>query len=194
MNIIESILLALALCVDSLVVSTTCGLKTKMKYSRSILLAVTFAVFQGLFPLLGALLGHTCQALIEVVDHWIAFGLLALVSLKMLLDAFKSGDNNGNFDISRFGIICLLAIATSIDAFVVGIGFGISNGNSLSQILLTVSIIAVVTFLSAMLGVFLGKQNVPIPEKWATIIAAIVLFGLGVNTLIEHGVFGFLGW
>lgn len=192
MNLIESILLALALCVDSLVVSTTCGLKTKMKYSRGVLLAVTFAVFQGLFPLLGALLGSTCQSLIENIDHWIAFGLLAIVSLKMFIDAFKSGDDSGNFDISRFGVICLLAIATSIDAFVVGIGFGISSGNTLAQILLTVSIITVVTFLSAMLGVFLGKQNVPIPEKWATIVAAIVLLGLGVNTLIEHNVFSFI--
>ena len=57
MFLVESFLLALALCVDSLVVSTTSAFKSKMSYRRGLLMAVVFAFFQGLFPLLGALLG-----------------------------------------------------------------------------------------------------------------------------------------
>lgn len=186
MNIVEVILLALALCVDSLVVSTTCAMKSKMQYSRGALLAVTFALFQGGFPLLGAILGNACQVLIESIDHWIAFGLLLLVGLKMIVDAFKANEGKDNFDVSHYWVICTLAVATSIDAFVIGIGLGLNN--TLPQILFTVAVIAVVTFLASMLGVFLGRQNVPIPEKWASVLAGVVLIGLGVNTLIEHGV------
>lgn len=187
MPFFAAVLLALALCVDSLVVSTTCAMKTKMKYGRGIVLAATFALFQGGFPLIGALLGNGFESLIESVDHWIAFGLLAAVGIKMIVDGFKGGEANGNFDVSRYWIICTLAIATSIDAFAVGIGLGLNY--TFPQILMIVLIIAVVTFLASMLGVFLGKQNIPIPEKWASLIAGIVLIGLGINTLIEHSVF-----
>ncbi len=187
MNILAVFLLALALCVDSLVVSTTCAMKSKMTFRRGLLLAAIFALFQGGFPLIGALLGSAFENLIESIDHWIAFGLLALVGLKMILDAFKNDSGESNFDVSRVWVLCTLGIATSIDAFVVGIGFGLNN--TLPQILFTVLVITVVTFCASILGVILGKQNVPIPEKIATIIAGIVLIGLGVNTLIEHGVF-----
>lgn len=186
MNFVSSILLALALCVDSLVVSTTCAAKSKMTYQRGLILALVFALFQGGFPLIGALIGSACQTLIESIDHWIAFGLLALIGVKMIVDAFHEGDDNSKMDVSRLWVLCTLGIATSIDAFVVGIGFGLNS--SLIDILFTVLIITVVTFMAAMLGVFFGKQNIPIPEKWATIIAGIVLIGLGVKTLFEHGV------
>jgi len=187
MNILEALLLALALCVDSLVVSTTCAAKTKMTYQRGLLLAVIFALFQGGFPLVGALIGSACQSLIENIDHWIAFGLLAIIGSKMIIDAFKESENDSKLDVTKVWVMCTLGIATSIDAFVVGIGFGLNS--SISSILFTVLIITIVTFLAAILGVFFGKQNIPIPEKWANVIAGLVLIGLGVKTLIEHGAF-----
>ena len=187
MNILESLLLALALCVDSLVVSTTCATKTKMSYSRGVVLALIFALFQGGFPLIGALIGTVCQSLIENIDHWIAFSLLLIIGVKMIIDAFKSEEDDHKLDLTSIGVMCTLGVATSIDAFVVGIGFGLNS--NLLNILITVLIITIVTFLATMLGVFLGKQHIPIPEKWATIIAGLVLIGLGVKTLLEHLVF-----
>ncbi|MCF0212788.1 MAG: manganese efflux pump, partial [Bacteroidales bacterium] len=81
-------------------------------------------------------------------------------------------------------VICTLAIATSIDAFVVGIGFGLNS--AIKNSLFTCLIIAAVTMLVSMVGVFLGKRSIPIPEKWATILAGVVLIGLGTHTLLEH--------
>ena len=159
-----------------------------MRWKRGVLLAFTFALFQGGFPLLGALLGGAFKEVIDAVDHWIAFGLLSLVGLKMIWDAFHPDDNQEHTDISRYWVICTLAIATSIDAFVVGIGFGLSF--TLAQSIFTCLIISIVTFLASLLGVYLGKRNVPIPEKWAIVLAGIVLIGLGMKTLIEHGVLG----
>lgn len=183
MTLIESILLALALCVDSLVVSTTSVFKTKLSYRRGLLLAFTFALFQGGFPLIGALLGTACERFISSIDHWVAFGLLALVGGKMIFDAFKN-DEETSLDLTSYWVICTLAVATSIDAFVVGIGLGLKS--DIPHIINTCVIIGLVTFLASMLGVYLGKRNVPIPEKWATILAGLVLIGLGVQTLLEH--------
>ncbi|MBQ0016756.1 MAG: manganese efflux pump [Bacteroidales bacterium] len=180
----QDFLLALALSVDSLVVSTTCALKTHMGLRRSFLLATTFALFQGGFPLLGALLGDACSQIIESADHWIAFGLLLLVGGKMLWDAFRISDNAKPLDLSRYWVICTLAVATSIDAFVVGIGLGLQQ--SVVESLLTAVIIMLITFVASITGVMLGGRKIPIPEKTATILAGLVLIGLGTHTLLTH--------
>lgn len=184
MTLIESFLLALALCVDSLVVSTTSAFKSKMSWGKGIQMAIVFGLCQGLFPLLGALLGGAFKELISAVDHWVAFGLLLLVGGKMIWDAFHDDEDDKPLDVTRLATMILLGIATSIDAFVVGIGFGLSS--TLPQILLTVLIIALVTYLVSMIGVFLGKRDTPVPEKWATLAAGLVLIGLGTYTLLEH--------
>ena len=187
MTLLESFLLALALCVDSFVVSTTSAFKSKMPYRQGLLLALVLALFQGVFPLLGALLGEAFKEVVAAVDHWIAFGLLLFVGGKMIWDAFHDGDDDTALDVTRFGTMCLLGVATSIDAFVVGIGFGLSC--TLGEILVTVLVIFLATFVVSVVGVCLGKRNIPIPEKTATLIAGLVLIGLGTYTLLEHTVF-----
>lgn len=184
MLILQSFLLALALCVDSLVVSTTSAFKSKMSYRRGLLMAITFGFFQGFFPLLGALLGEAFQAFVDSIDHWIAFGLLLLVGGRMIWDAFHNEDDDKQMDVTKFGTMCLLGIATSIDAFVVGIGLGLNK--AMAEVWLNVIVIGVVTFLVSMVGLYLGKRNIPVPEKTATIIAGVVLIGLGTYTLLEH--------
>lgn len=182
--IIAALILALALCVDSLVVSTASAFKSKMSYRKGLLMAVTFGVFQGLFPLLGALLGSAFQSVVESVDHWIAFGLLLLVGGRMIWDAFHEEADTKQMDVTKFGNMCLLGIATSIDAFVVGISLGLNS--TMAEVWMNVIVIGVVTMLMSLLGLYLGKRNIPIPEKYATIIAGGVLIGLGTATLLEH--------
>lgn len=184
MYLLEIILLAMALCVDSLVVSTTSAFKSKMSYRHGMLMAMVFALFQGGFPLIGALLGEVFKEVMEAVDHWVAFGLLFIVGGKMIVDALRNAPEDKQLDVSRFAIICLLGVATSIDAFVVGIGLGL--GNDMASVLLTVAVIAVMTFLVSMLGVFWGKRKVPVPERAAGVAAGLVLIALGVYTLVEH--------
>lgn len=184
MLILQSFLLALALCVDSLVVSTTSAFKSKMSYRRGLLMVITFGFFQGFFPLLGALLGEAFQSFVDSIDHWIAFGLLLLVGGRMIWDAFHNEDDDKQMDVTKFGTMCLLGIATSIDAFVVGIGLGLNK--EMAEVWLNVIVIGVVTFLVSMVGLYLGKRNIPVPEKAATIIAGLVLIGLGTYTLLEH--------
>lgn len=181
---IETLLLAFALCVDSLVVSTTSAFKSKMTYRHGMLMAAIFAFFQGGFPFLGALLGVAFKELIASVDHWVAFGLLLFVGGKMIVDALRDAPEDKQLDVSKVGVLCLLGIATSIDAFVVGIGLGLDR--DLPQIIFVIAVIAAVTFLVSMLGVVLGKRNIPIPERIASVVAGLVLIGLGTYTLIEH--------
>ena len=187
MALIEVFLLALALSVDSLVVSTASTFKSKMPYRKGVLMAFVFGVFQGGFPLLGALLGVAFQDFVSTIDHWIAFGLLLFVGGKMIWDAFHSEEDDRPLDVTKFGTMCILGVATSIDAFVVGISLGFSL--AMSQILFTVLVIGVVTMLLSLVGVFFGKRNLHIPDKVASSIAGLVLIGLGTYTLLEHMLF-----
>lgn len=184
MTIWESILLGIALCFDTLAVSTTASLKNRMSINRALLMATVFALFQGGFPLVGALLGSAAERLVSSIDHWIAFGLLLMVGCKMVVDAIRNKQDDDEFNIANLWVIITLAIATSIDAFVVGIGFGLNS--SITEILLTTLIIGLITFAAAMLGVGIGRQKMPFNEQVATMIGGIVLIALGTKTLIEH--------
>lgn len=186
MNIIEALLLALSLCVDSLVVSTTTAFHSKMSYRRGIALAVVFGICQGGFPLLGALVGDIAKTFIEAVDHWVAFGLLALVGGKMLFDGLRHKEEEGEFkhSVVTLGTMFLLGVATSIDAFAVGIGLGLEH--PMTTVLWIVVTIGAVTLAVSLMGVHLGKRNIPVPERAATIVAGLVLIGLGTKILLEH--------
>jgi len=186
MNIIEALLLALSLCVDSLVVSTTTAFHSKMSYRRGIALAVVFGICQGGFPLLGALVGDIAKTFIEAVDHWVAFGLLALVGGKMLFDGLRHKEEEGEFkhSVVTLGTMFLLGVATSIDAFAVGIGLGLEH--PMTTVLWIVLTIGAVTLAVSLVGVHLGKRNIPVPERAATIVAGLVLIGLGTKILLEH--------
>lgn len=184
MNYIEILLLALALCVDSFIVSVTCSLHSKLSIRRGLLMAVVFAFFQGVFPFAGALLGMACHDLMASIDHWISFGLLLLVGGKMIVDAVRDVPEEKQLDVSSIGVMCLLGIATSIDAFVVGIGLGLET--DMLNVIVTVVTIGIMTFVVSLSGLFLGKYSVTVPERLANILAGLVLVGLGVYTLVEQ--------
>ena len=179
-------LIALALCVDSLVVSTTSSFRSKMVFRRGLLMAVVFAFFQGLFPLLGALLGAAFKDVVAAVDHWIAFGLLLVVGGQMIWDALFAKEDDKVLDVTSFGTMCVLGIATSIDAFVVGIGLRFAI--PVAQSLFTGSVIWASTCIVSRSCWYLVIRNVPVPEKIAGVVAGLVLIGLGVYTLLEHTV------
>lgn len=189
MNIPSIILLGLALSIDSMIVAITCGMQYKMRLTKGMYISFILALCQGLFPFLGAILGGVFQKQIEAYDHWVAFGLLTMIGLKMLLDVRNVNKNNGlGFDISKFIIVLGLGVATSIDAFISGIGLGIEITVFRDRLIACV-IIAVITFLVSMLGIMFGRQNRFFPAKWATAISGIVLILLGVKILFEHNVF-----
>ena len=205
MSFLEALLLALALCVDTLVVSTTTAFRSRPSWRQGLLMAAVFGLCQFAFPLAGALIGDVAHSFIEAVDHWIAFALLAFIGGKMIWDQVGSRKDEGATSNLRPPTsnlrpptsnlrpptsnlrpptYLLLGIATSIDAFAVGIGLGL--GHAMATVLWVVALVGAVTFLAALLGIALGRRNIPIPERTANIIAGAVLIGLGVKILVEH--------
>jgi len=191
MGFVEAFLLSLALCVDTLVVSTTTAFHSRPSWRQGLLMAAVFGLCQFAFPLAGALIGDVAHSFIQAVDHWIAFALLAFIGGKMIWDQVGNRKDEGSTsDLQpptsdlRLSTCFLLGIATSIDAFAVGIGLGL--GHAMATVLWVVALVGAVTFLAALLGIALGRRNIPIPERTANIIAGAVLIGLGVKILVEH--------
>ena len=99
----------------------------------------------------------------------------------MIIEAFKKEEEK-DLQITKIWRLLSLSVATSIDAMIVGISFAFLELN----ILLTVGIIGIVTFLISLLGIYIGKKFTFISGKKAEIIGGLVLIGIGTKILIEH--------
>ncbi len=182
MNATWLFLLSISLCFDTLAVSISIGINDRKVYFRqAFIIASILAFFQGLMPFLGWLGGMSLEQYISAFDHWIALGLLSLVGGKMIIEAFGK-DENKQIDIKNYRLIVTLAIATSIDAFAVGITLGLTDVN----IWIAVPVIAFFTGLTAMLGMLLGKKAAGIFGSKIEIIGGLILIALGVKIVLEH--------
>jgi len=182
MDFLTILLIAVGLSMDSFAVSIANGLSLKnLNVKKSILIASSLAIFQAGMPLLGWLAGIGVEKYIREIDHWTAFLLLSIIGVKMLYEAIA--DNNEE-KIKELKLSSLIAqsIATSIDAFAVGISFAFLN----SSIAFPVIIIGVVTFGFSLLGLKIGKLFGNKLGKSVEFFGGIVLIGIGVKILIEH--------
>jgi len=182
-NLIELSLIALGLAMDCFAVALSFSIYQKKIPQKTILLmALFFGLFQAGMPALGWLLGDVFEEFIQVYDHWIAFSILSIIGIKMIGEALKKREVDRYFDLSNLGVLLALSIATSIDAFMVGLSFAFLEVNILKAIF----IIGNITFLLTLLGVKIGRtMNQYINSKWAEIFGGTVLIFLGVKTLLD---------
>ena len=189
MDIVGLLVIGVGLSMDAFAVALCKGLGMKrVNYTHALIIAAFFGVFQALMPLIGWALGTQFERFITPIDHWIAFGLLAFIGAKMLIDAFRSGksEEEDAQDTSQEKLdireLFMLAIATSIEALAVGITFAFLHVN----IVFSASVIGLTTFVISLAGVVIGNKFGARFEKPATIIGGVVLILIGVKILIEH--------
>ncbi len=183
MSFLEIILIALSLAMDSFAVSITAGLILKeFSLKHFIRIAFYMGIFQGLMPVVGWLIGTSFRHYIISVDHWLAFFLLLGLGGKMIYDDLKSEDDNSSFNPQKRLVVIGLALATSIDALVVGVNFAFLNIPILTPIY-TIGIVSLfLSFLGLFIGVYLGTKI-----KWKfTLIGGVILISLGINILYDH--------
>lgn len=184
MGIIEIIIIAIVEAMDCFAVAIATGLsKTGIPYSRAMLQSVSFGVFQGGMTLLGYFLGNLAEKWFESIGTAIACAILCILGGRMIFSAIKGSDDEAaeisakNLSIAN---ILLMSVATSIDAFAVGISFAFINANMLSA----TTAIAIASFVMGVIGYEIGRHaarqfKTKIPE----IVAGIILIGIGVKML-----------
>ncbi|MDR1006300.1 MAG: manganese efflux pump MntP family protein [Bacteroidales bacterium] len=181
--LIEATLVAVANCMDTLVVSTACGMQKAMNRKRMWVLALTFAVMQTVFPLIGILIGGVLKDFIEEMVSYIAFSLFLIIGIKALLEARHCSIKDKIFDISHYKIIFTLAVATSLDSLILGLGFGL-QWTTLEQIVTLIALF-VITLAFALIGVLMGSKLYFIKPKYALVFAGLIFIAMGVKTLFD---------
>lgn len=182
MGIVEIIFLGLGLSFDTFAVSVSTGLlKNSIRFWQGVRVAVVLAFFQALMPLLGWFGGTQVASYISEIDHWIVFGLLSVVGIKMIIEAFKAEEDKKNNSLS-FRVLVLMGIATSMDALVVGVSLAFFE----IRILQSIVIIGFITFLAAMIGMLIGKSSNKKSGKKIEIVGGVLLIGIGLKILMEH--------
>lgn len=181
----EILLTGVALAMDAFAVSICKGIKMpKLRKSHIVIIAVFFGGFQMLMPLIGWLLGSQFVQYISKFDHWIAFALLAFIGVKMAIESFKHDEEDCCKCDSKLDLkeLVVLAIATSIDALAVGITFALYPD---INILPSISIIGIVTFVICAGGVVIGHKFGAKFKSKAELLGGIVLVIIGLKLLIE---------
>ena len=140
-----------------------------------------FGGFQALRPIIGYFLGVSFSGFVASVDHWICFALLLLIGSNMIREAL-SGDDEELDDNFSPRTMFLMAVATSIDALVVGVTLAFAQAN----IWLAATIIGVVTFVLSFSGLYLGRVIGSKFGSKAGVLGGLVLIAIGVKTLVEH--------
>ena len=181
MGLAELVLLAVGLSMDAFAVSICKGLgMKKINLKVAVVLGLFFGGFQAGMPVIGWALGGQFMGIIGPIDHWIAFILLAFIGGKMLWEAFTEDEDEDEGDGKDAEKIDLGA--TSIDALAVGISFAALS----VDIVPSVSLIGVTTFIFSVAGVAIGHTFGARYEKPATIVGGVVLVLIGLKILLEH--------
>lgn len=189
MGILEVIVLGVGLSMDAFAVSVCKGLAMgKIKWKNACIVGLWFGVFQALMPLIGYFLGSRFQQYIEAVDHWVALGLLSLIGLNMIREAlFSKGEEEECTCSVRARDMIAPAIATSIDALVVGIAMAMAQGNERGlNVFVSVLIIGLITFSFCVGGVKIGGVFGSRYKKAAEITGGVILILIGIKTVLEH--------
>ncbi len=183
MGLLSLFLLALSLAVDSFAVSICTGVVTRFVIFRHALrVGLVLGLIQGIAPVIGGVIGLSLKQFIQSIDHWVAVILLAVVGGKMIWDGIHQRKNVPRGNLLKIRALAIMGVATSIDATVVGIGFGLLG----VQLWLAGLIIGLTTFVVATSGVLLGAQFSQLTRLRLEILAGIVLIGIGVRILVEH--------
>ncbi|MBP5784874.1 MAG: manganese efflux pump [Methanobrevibacter sp.] len=181
MDFISTLLIAIALAMDAFSVSLTKGFTLKkITKSQVLWFAIFFGGFQALMPVLGWLGGIQLEWLITTFAPWVAFILLLLIGSNMIRESF-SNDEGDSSDKFSFKELTLLAIATSIDAFAVGITYAVLK----TDILIPIIMIGVTAFIFTIIGLYLGKKIGNYFGDKFEILGGVILILLGLRILLE---------
>ncbi len=183
MDLISLVFIAVSLSADCFAVSL-CGSACMGKLSRLQVLRTAFAFgfAQFIMPVVGWLAGRTVVNIISAYDHWVAFGLLALVGGHMIWESTKSEGQEQETDITKGVRLFTLALATSIDSLAVGLSFALLEIGIIQASL----IIGVVAFCITVFGFWLGSRVGVLLGKRAKLVGGLVLIGIGIRILITH--------
>ncbi len=198
MSVLDVILIGAVLAIDAfaLTIANCTTYKNCLVGKKGLKLPITFGLFQGIMPLLGYFVGLlinlASNGFIEKISGYLTFAIFLILATKIVIDNVKEIiECNKEQEITNcpcqeketnltLPILLLQGLATSIDAFAVGLTF-ISVQFS---VYVAVLIIALITFVLVLLALFAGKALGKIFGKYAEWAGAVILLALAIKALV----------
>lgn len=188
--LLSSMALGIGLAVDASIISMANGMNDQlMRKKRMFIIAAMFAIFQGLMPIIGYIIGHTAYTALDFIEKYhilpiISLIILSILGLIMLIPGIKYVITRDEIDLKferdtkiPFKIIFNQAIATSIDALSVGV---VISNYTVSEAIICVVIIALVTFAICLPSVLIGKKIGLKLGPFNQIIGGLILIIIGL--------------
>lgn len=182
----NSLLLGVGLSMDAFSVSLANGLhEPHMRARKRLAIAGVFAFFQALMPLIGWFCVHQFASRFHAFEAWIpwiALLLLGLIGGKMLLEGIRNKKEAEEPALLSPGVLLMQGVATSIDAL--SVGFTIAEYQA-SGALVCALLIAFVTFVICLCGVWIGRKcGTRLADK-ASILGGGILIAIGLEIFIS---------
>lgn len=175
MTIFDNILISLALGVTVMMTVRSCCSQAQIKLSKGLMMSGVIALFHALFVVLGWWIGSVFQFGFEEYDRLFFLGFLVFVAVKIFVNDHKKGKELPAYDIGRLGTVCLLAVATGVNTFLVGIGLGFNASDGYNWLKLGLPMFLLV-LLMAYWGVMLGRQKVELRSRRWVLVAILLIF------------------
>lgn len=180
---LQTIVLAFSLSTDAFAAAVAKGARFPgLPLRQTALIALSFGALEALAPLIGYVLGLQFAGVIEDYDHWIAFGILCFLGVRMIVASF---DRECAADVAAAPTVAAVfatALGTSVDATAVGITLALFSDN----IPLTLATIGFVTFAMTLIGLRLGGVIGERTGKWAELFGGLGLIAIGARILQTH--------
>ncbi|WP_165020424.1 manganese efflux pump MntP family protein [Dysgonomonas sp. ZJ279] len=183
MDMIQMSILAIGLSMDSLIIALTSGAIIRDHRATNVMkIAGMLAFIQLGLTVFGWFIGSTFAEYIDQYDHWFAFGILSLLGVRVIYEAFKGEQDKRPFNPLDIRVMFSLAVATSIDAMAVGLSLSLVN----RPIFTPAIIVGLVTFTVAVFGVVFGCKVGRRYNLRINLAGGIILILIGSSILVEH--------
>lgn len=186
MSIAEIVLLGVALAMDAFAVTVSNAFCYRgASRARLFVLPISFGLFQGLMPVLGFFLGGFVGDIIEAYAGVVTLVILGIIGGTMIKEGacalrdFEKDACATNLPALTAGVILMQSVATSIDAFAVGVSLRAAN----VDIALSGAIIALTTAACCFIALGLGKRFGNVLGERAQIVGGAVLVLIGLKAM-----------
>ncbi len=187
MSLISVIAIAFVLSMDAFAVSISCGIKLGCFIKRKVFkIALAFGIFQAVMPLLGWGVGDLIREYVEAYSHYLSFGVFLILGLKTIYDGYNEADEEDgnackNCACNNSWCLFNLAVATSIDAFIIGLLFSVQK----VPLFQSVAIIGIITFFMSIIGTVFGGKIGAKFGRYSSYVAGAILLILAVKSLLQ---------
>ncbi len=178
------LIIAIGLSADCFAVALSSSIAAKgFPLYRFFRFPLAFGIFQTLMIVIGWLVGGTVIDFISAYDHWLAFGLLAVIGGKMVWEAFHEEDEEKDKkSINGWLTLFALSIATSIDSLAAGLSFAFLK----TDILIPAVTVGITALIITAIAQLIGNKVGALVGKRAELVGGLILIGIGIKILLEH--------